>query len=133
MENASKALLMAASVLIGVLLMSLMVYIFYFSSSYTGKIEENMQAKNNYEFNVRFQVYDRRDDLTPQDILTIINLVKDINQKYEDGNTHIEITGTTTHIDLQKHIDEEECTCTYKCTIKEYKNGKISEISINKN
>lgn len=129
MENASKALLIAASVLIGVLLMSLMVYVFYFSSDYSSKIKDNIAAKDVYETNVKFEIYNGRNDLTIHDIQTIFNLVNDYNEEIEPSNK-ITINGITA-VSLKSELSENKET-KYKCVMS-YKNQKISEIKITKN
>lgn len=125
MENASKALLMATSVLIGVLLLSLMAYLFLFMSNYAGTVQDNLNAKEIYEFNVQFQQYEDREDLTAHEVQTIINLVENYNSKFdakERDPQAIKIIGGN-DITL-------ESTSTYKCTIT-YNNGKVSKININ--
>ncbi len=118
MENASKALLIATSVLVGVLLVSVMVYIFYFTSKYSSQIGQNLQSKENYEYNIKFQVYDQRDNLTPQEVKSIINLTNDANSKNEE---QIKIIGiNTSNFSIQENEN------TYTCKITQYKNGKIT-------
>lgn len=82
MENASKALMIAAEVLIGVLLLSLMATIIYAFTNYQAQIEENYKSKEINEFNIRFLVYQGK-DLTAQDVVTIYNMAQDYNSKFE--------------------------------------------------
>lgn len=126
MENASKALLMAVSVLIGALLVSLMVYIFYFSSDYSSKIKDNIAVREVYETNVKFEIYDGRNDLRVYDVQTIINLVNDYNEK-----TPNKINLNLTTVSLEDELKNNEET-TYKCNI--YYNDKtVNKITITKN
>lgn len=129
MENSSKALLMAASVLIGVLLMTLMAYVFYFSSDYSSKIKDNIAAKDIYQTNVKFEIYNERDDLTVHDVQTIINLVEDYNKEIEPVN---KINLNVRSISLESELAEDRDT-TYKCRILYNNNKKISVINITKN
>lgn len=129
MENSSKALLMAASVLIGVLLMTLMAYVFYFSSDYSSKIKDNIAAKDIYQTNVKFEIYNERDDLTVHDVQTIINLVEDYNKEIEAVN---KINLNVKSISLESELAEDRDT-TYKCRILYNNNKKISVINITKN
>lgn len=125
MENASKALLMATSVLIGVLLLSLMVYLFVFMSNYAGTVQDNLYAKEIYEFNAQFQQYEGREDLTAHEVQTIKNLVDNYNSKFETSSDPqaIKIPGTE-NITL-------ETEKTYKCTIQyNNANGKVKQIKI---
>ena len=127
MENASKALLMAASVLIGVLLMTLMVYVFYFSSDYSSKIKDNIAAKDVYETNVKFEIYNGRDDLNIHDVQTIINLVNDYN---EESVNKINLNLKT--VSLEAELGKEKST-TYKCDMLYNNDKRIRVINITKN
>lgn len=127
MENASKALLMAASVLIGVLLMTLMVYVFYFSSDYSSKIKDNIAAKDVYETNVKFEIYNGREDLDIHDVQTIINLVNDYNEKATN-----KINLNLTSVSLGAELEKDKNT-TYKCNMLYNNDKKIGVIKITKN
>lgn len=129
MENSSKALLMVASVLIGVLLITLMAYVFYFSSDYSSKIKENIATKDIYQTNVRFEIYNERNDLNIHDVQTIINLVEDYNKKIETVN---KINLNIRSVSLESELLEDKDT-TYKCRILYNNNKKISVINITKN
>lgn len=82
MENASKALIMAAEIMIGVLLLSLLGTLYYVYTNYHSEVQSNFAAKALYEFNAEFEEYEDR-DLTSQDVLSICNLAKDYNTKFE--------------------------------------------------
>lgn len=149
MENASKALMISAEVLIGIILASLMVFLYVTMSSWGRGIEENINIKEVYEFNAKFTVYDQREDLTAQDVVSIINLAKNYNEKYEGIDFKIDIerkssfpSGTTLNRDLLK-IDTNNflINCSlkpdnitpylYRCNITEYENvSLVSKIEI---
>ena len=57
MENASKALIMAASVLLGVMILSIGVYLFYTYSSYSADAYQRMEDNQIAEFNAQFLKY----------------------------------------------------------------------------
>lgn len=80
MENASKALIMAAGVLIGISVLSLAVYLF--ASFGTTAAETNKQIEQNQlnQFNSQFTSYKGKTDLTIHDIITVANLAKEINK-----------------------------------------------------
>lgn len=135
MENASKALIMAASILIGVLILSLMSYLFLFMSDYASKVEENLYAKEIYEFNTQFNEYDEREDLTAQDVTTIVNLVNNYNSKFEQGKNDpqaIKLTGLSQDKINNILNNNLETIKIYKCKIK-YGNEKVSQIIITEN
>ena len=56
MENASKALLMAAGVLIGILILSLAVFLFANFGSASAEINRQNEIKRINEFNAQFTV-----------------------------------------------------------------------------
>lgn len=62
MENASRALIMAAGVLVGVLLLSLAVYLFTIFSNFGSEMTTQMNEKNLSEFNAQFTKYESYQD-----------------------------------------------------------------------
>ena len=83
MENASKALIMAAGILISVLILSLAVYLIATFGSSSAEIQKINEEKIISEFNSQFTVYDGRKDLTIYDVITVANYAKENNEKYE--------------------------------------------------
>lgn len=84
MENASKALLMAATILIAVMLISLGTYLFATFGNYSKNINDNINAKTKQEFNAQFTKYEGGDPCTVYDIVTVINLARNSNNQYEE-------------------------------------------------
>lgn len=87
MENASKALLMAATILISVMLVSLATYLFATFGNYSKNINDNINQKTKQEFNAQFTKYETSETgelCTVYDIVTIINLAKNCNDQYEE-------------------------------------------------
>lgn len=91
MENASRALLMAAGVLVGVLLLSLAVYLLTIFGNFGSDMTTQMNEKNISEFNaqfIKYQSYQNENGewqnlCRAQDVVTIANLAKENNNKYE--------------------------------------------------
>ena len=81
MENASKALLISAGVLIAILLLTLFSYLMRQMGNSTSGIYSNLSQHEISEFNQKFLNYEGRDNLSIQDVVTIINLAKDNNEK----------------------------------------------------
>ena len=77
MENASKALLMAAGVLMGVVILSLAAYLFVTFSSSADDVKSEIANNQLNKFNSQFLAYEQREDLTVYDILTAVNLGDD--------------------------------------------------------
>ena len=74
MENASKALMMAAGILIGVAILSLAVYLFVSFGSASAEIHEQNDANRINEFNTQFTSYVGKEDITIYDVITVANL-----------------------------------------------------------
>ena len=72
MENASKALLMAAGILVGILILALMVTLFISSKQLSTTYDETRQSVAIQQFNVNFTEYIGQ-DLTIHQVITIYN------------------------------------------------------------
>lgn len=84
MENASKALIMAAAVLIAVLVVSLIVYLV---ATFNQAKKNNAEALNNEQlaaFNSKYLTYDNRTDLTYYDIANIVTMARNDNKDNSD-------------------------------------------------
>ena len=80
MENASKALLMAAGVLIGLMIFSLAAYLFTQFGGTSAQIHENIETSQIEEFNSQFTSYQVQDQVTIHDIVSMANLATQNNQ-----------------------------------------------------
>ena len=140
MENASKALLMAGGVLIGILVLSLAVYLYTSFSNTFAQVNERNETQQIIKFNNQFSKYINRTDLTIYDIITVTGygkengvIVKLENVKLNE-KTKIELDDL-----LKKDLDEitnKKELPKYKCLESNVKydgeNGKISTIIFNK-
>lgn len=101
MENASKALIMAATILLGVMILTISVYIFSIFSKYSENSYKKMEDTQIEQFNSQFLKYygkinytyvnetngkeenvDEPINVTAHDIITIANLAQQNNVKY---------------------------------------------------
>lgn len=85
MENASKALLMAAGVLIALLTIGLLLFMF---SSMSNTQKEGIQVAREsqvIEFNNQFTSY-LRDDIRGSDMISLMNRVADYNKRKGDNS-----------------------------------------------
>lgn len=145
MENASRALTMAAGVLIGVLIISLAVYLFVDFGTTSAEINKQNEKQKIVQFNSKFTSYEDTEGRTwtIYDIITIAKYAKENNEYYEDSKEdqvsvkfkNIENfekeAGYNTYIDAeQQRINQNNNSLpTYKCSIGEYhSNGKIKSI-----
>lgn len=81
MENASKALIMAAGILIGISILTIASYLFLSFGEKSKNIQEQMDAKVIAEFNNNFLKYLNSDKCTIHDIVSLTNLAKRENNK----------------------------------------------------
>lgn len=81
MENAAKALLIAGGVLIAILLLTLFSYLITSMGESTANVYDTFDESEIAEFNQQFLNYEHREDLTAQDVATLINLAQDSNKK----------------------------------------------------
>lgn len=92
MENASKALLMAAGVLMGVLILSLAVYLFANFRATADEATKLMYEEELAQFNNFYLSYDGKTDLTYYDVWNVVNKAKENNKKYgltkQEGNNY---------------------------------------------
>ena len=80
MENASKALIIAAEVLFGVLLVTVGLFIFRAMGDFSDTVEDNIEQTVIRQFNAQYEEYlFKHDKLTAQDVVTLGNLAKNYN------------------------------------------------------
>lgn len=92
MENASKALLMASGVLIGILILSLAVYLFTSFGADSRRIQQQIDTNQLIQYNAQYTIYSGRKDITIYEIISTANLATENNNYYKDytdtENTH---------------------------------------------
>ncbi len=137
MENASKALLMAAGVLIGILILSLAVFLFTNFGSASAEINKQNEIKRINEFNVQFTVYEGK-ECTIHDIVSVANLAMNNNSNYSltaqaDNNYYISVNIKSGQADLQEILKEndkvneliiDETNKKYRCNVEISENTK---------
>lgn len=124
MENASKALLMAASVLIGIILISLMVIMFMNSGNVSSSYDKTISQEEISVFNSNFTKYVGR-GLTIHEVKSIINFAE------ANGVEHIERVPEISET-LSVGGDNTVNKRKYKLVVLAYDTdtGKISKIQI---
>lgn len=83
MENASKALIMAAGILIGILILSLAVYLFASFGANSKEIYDRIEQNQLTQYNAQYNVFLDRKDITIYEIISVANLAAENNKKYE--------------------------------------------------
>lgn len=82
MENATEALLIAAGVLIGILILTLGVYLFSTFGGHAANIQTQVDENKLVQFNNEFFKYDGLTDLNIQDVISVKNYALEINKEY---------------------------------------------------
>lgn len=147
MENASRALMIAAGVLIGVLIASLAVYVFTDLGGQAARVNSNNEQKRIESFNSQFTAYtgyfeedtsgNKTWKITIYDIVTLRGKAKENNNTSPDkitikiGNTDITTSNDSDNALLSKYTAQDGKLETFSCDDKDIKysnSGKISEI-----
>ena len=134
MENASKALVMAGGVLIGILILSLAVYLFVDFGSTAAKINEQNAQQQIVEFNSKFTSYQGYKDknekwqITIYDIISLAGYAKE-NNEYYDGIDDEQIDVIITNGSLNSNIANSNYTIDYESLISTYTetNGDLTK------
>lgn len=126
MENASRALLMAGGILLGILILSLMVTLFASSSSLSKTYDESKQSEAIQRFNANFTQYLGEDRLTIHEVVTICN--------FADINDVSVTTGRKTNEDIKSIVasysNDDSTIQKYTLKINSYsEEGYINSIS----
>jgi len=109
MENASKALIIAGSILIGLLILSVLVYLFVSFGSSSKQIHAEIDMNRLNEFNNQFLTYEMKDDNTIYDIISVTNLAIENNKYYgynetNKGNFYITVNAKIYKSSLKKDL-----------------------------
>ena len=83
MENASKALLMAGGILVAMLILSIGIYLFASYRDIGITYEQSLSAVEIEKFNSNFTKFEGRDDITIQEIVTLVNFAKQYKEQTE--------------------------------------------------
>lgn len=90
MQNVSQALIIAGSVILGVILMATLVYVLRIGGSVNKAYDEKQQSYQTEAFNYQYEVY-QRDDNNIIDMVTLLNLAysANIENNYDVNNSVI--------------------------------------------
>ena len=139
MENASKALLMAAGVLLGLMIISLAVLLFTNFGGTSSQIHDNIEQNQISQFNSQFTQYIGKNNVTIYDVISMANLATENNKYYEfsrpanmpTGNdNYITVILDGTRIEYGTEETNENITNDYNSIIAD-RVSQISESNIN--
>ena len=144
MENASKALIIAGEILIGVIILSILAYLFSRASGSSQSYSEAEQKKVLDAFNNKFEIYNRN-NLIIHDIITVANLAKQFNNENQltrESDAYIQVIFDDQNIEANNEeensnlinvyslVNSEDSTelALYQCIGIEYSNGRVNKI-----
>lgn len=105
MEDASRALLIAAGVLIGVMILSLGVFLFNSLNKFTESTQEQMDQNAISKFNNQFLAYIDNPSLRIQDVITVANIASENNANY--GVTENDSEGNNYYVKVNAYVVSE--------------------------
>lgn len=101
MENASKALLMAGGVLLGIMVLSLGILLFSSFGGTSSQIHDNIEENQTTQFNSQFTSYMGKDNVTIHDVVSMAKLATQNNQNYEfTHRSAADVTGNDRYISV---------------------------------
>lgn len=145
MENATKAIVMAGAVLIGIIIISVGVLLWRNYSEFSKDNAQDTRNQQLSEFNVKFQKYNynenKKNYATAQDVRTIVNLVKDYNEKYNQTLIQVVYNNSSAILswDDERWIEfleeanksqEADKKIVFKVNVSNEENDIVSKISI---
>lgn len=152
MENASKALMIAAGVLMGLLIASLGIYLFHIFGDYVSNTQAEIAENTLAQFNQQYLKYNGLDNLTIQDIVTVKNNALQNNYSYSsytltpniagDNNDFIDvyIQGEGWILDMSdeellvNELENNLATPTYTCIVHVNENTqKVNRVTFTRN
>lgn len=155
MENASNALIIAGGVLIGVLIISLAVYLFVDFGTTSAEINKQTEEQQLVQFNTKFTSYEDKNGLTIYDVVTVAGYAKENNKYYGDDDNdtnYVENYKITVILKnavginknnlqdvnnynglIQDEQNDATTLPTYKCNVTKYhNNGRVAEVTFTK-
>ena len=92
MENATKALIIAGGVLIGILILTLALYLFVSFGNKSASVHEQIREDQIAQFNSQFTVFLDRDTITIYDIVTVAKAAYEYNQTADNAHITVKLT-----------------------------------------
>ena len=131
MENASKALLMAAGVLIGILILSLMVTLFLSAKDVSSRHDQVKRTEEVEQFNTNFTKYVGK-NITMHQVITINNFAKIENNKIKTVNVIKDGSFNISTTQIKNDLEDNKLYYTMQITEID-DDGYITKVTITKN
>jgi len=81
MENASNALIIAGTILIALVILTIGVYLASSHSQVAETYDSTMESKEREAFNNKFEAFRDRDNITPQEVYSLVQFCKQYKEK----------------------------------------------------
>ena len=94
MENASNALIIAGTILIALIILTIGVYLAASHARVQESYIQRLTAQEVEQFNSKFLAFENRDDITAQEIVTLIEFKQQFKEK-NGAATQIVVSGYT--------------------------------------
>lgn len=140
MENAADALVIAGGVLIGIIIISVAVFVFSSAGNFATTVDDSTQETIIATFNEDFEQFVGRTDITVYDIISIINLAQNYNTKENEIIVDVVIDKSSWIIKKEVGISEkmeklEKNQNTYSCVGISYSSDtqKVNKIEFKTN
>lgn len=130
MENASKALLMAAGVLIGILILTLMVTLFLSAREVSSRHDQVKKTEEIEQFNANFTKYVGK-DITMHQVITIQNFANIENNKIKSVNVNKSGTFGISTTQIEEDLKNNKLYYTMQITQID-DDGYVSKVTITK-
>ena len=128
MENASKALMIAAGTLIGIMIIGTLVYFYNSLKGFPEQQNEAELLKQISAFNTEYEAYNKK-IMYGTDLISVLNKAKNNNEKYVKGNF---LTGFTYDMDYVIDIEFSlKSALEEQITVKYYNNATGQESKYN--
>lgn len=93
MENASKALLIAGEILIGMLVVSIIILMYISYRDFASSYSESLATTEIRKFNTNFTKFEGRTDISIGEIVSLYNFIENYNKGKEEATIDIKING----------------------------------------
>ena len=140
MENATKALLIAGVVLIAIIMVSIAVYLYSMYSNQSEEYSATISAVELEKFNSKFDVYVDREDISAQEIVSVVNLAKEYDYQIQVylGSNLLEFSNDYTQEDFIREKQDKFFSCKLNTSEgnpnpKYDSNGKIAQLKFTEN
>ena len=127
MENESKALIMAGSVLLALIVIASIVFLIGRVQNLPDTYTQKWDKIEIQKYNAKFEVFIDREDITPQEIISIINFAEEKGNITEVYLGSSKFTGDKNTFLATETVNSTKYKCNYE-DIEYGEDGKISEI-----